>query len=189
MSKETLLSFIPVAHSLGLIAEYVMYYSGGRVAMFSGEISCLIQDMKDVRPSVLVTVPRLLDNIYNRICYSAKGNPIKSKLMERALESKRKEFDTNSFSEWSLLDTLVFKKAREGILGGKTKLIINGGGPLSPNVHELLRCTLKCIVSYDTTPYFWKIVQYFIRIFHMNILGIISQLFIRPPDFGLVWND
>lgn len=142
--------------------------------MFSGEIACLIQDMKDVNPSVLVTVPRLLDNIYNRICYSAKGNLIKSKLMERALESKRKEFDKNSFSEWSLFDTLVFKKARKGILGGKTKLIINGGGPLSPNVHELLRCALKCIVSYDTTPYF--------SIFHIYILGLISQLLIRPSQ-------
>lgn len=92
LSEQTLLSFLPLAHSLGVLAEAMIYASGGRVAMYSGDIRLLIQDMQDVQPTVMVTIPRLLDNIYNRICYSVKGSTLKTKLMEFALKSKEKEF-------------------------------------------------------------------------------------------------
>ncbi|KAI1287072.1 Long-chain-fatty-acid--CoA ligase 1 [Halotydeus destructor] len=139
LANQKMLSFIPLANSLGFLAELVVYAFGGQVAIFNGDPRGLIKDILDVKPSMLVVVPKFLANIYNQICYSVKGNfPTMVSLVVK---------------ESTIWDTIVFKAARDKILGGNVKLIIAGGGLLSPTVLSFLRSALGAAIleSYGST--------------------------------------
>lgn len=127
-----------------------MFASGGRVATYSGEIRHLIDDLQVIKPTVLVTIPRFLDNISNRIIYSVKGNSLKTRLMVQALRLKDETIGGGSTVKVGprkrVLRSVVFKKQRSKILGGRVKLIINGAGPLSPNVMDFLSIALNCVI-------------------------------------------
>jgi len=153
--QETLLSFIPLAHCISLLAEMMMFASGGRVATYSGEIRQLIQDFQVVKPTILMTIPRLLDNIYNRIIYSVKGNSLKTKLMVSALKLKNGSIGDDKWKKNKsqvvghkkrVLRSVVFQSQRTKIFGGRIKLIINGAGNLSSNVMTFLEVALGCTI-------------------------------------------
>ena len=128
----------------------MMLASGGRVATYSGEIRHLINDLQVIKPTVLVTIPRFLDNISNRIIYSVKGNSLKTKLMVSALILKDGTIGGASTvkvgQRKKVLRSVVFRKQRSRILGGRVKVIINGSGPLSPNVMDFLSIALNCTI-------------------------------------------
>lgn len=145
LSQETLLSFIPLSQSMSLVVEMMMYSMGGKVAIYSGEIRHLIEDFQVSKPTILVTIPRFLDNIYNRIIYSAKGSQLQTKLMAKALKNQEKEISQGRGGK-GILQHLAFRGQRTKILGGQVKLIINGAGPLSPNVLHFLRVALGCTI-------------------------------------------
>lgn len=66
--------------------------------------------------------------------------------MEVAISVKETEFNERMIKENTIWDTIVFKEARNQILGGNMKLIISGGGLLSPAVLALLRCALGAAI-------------------------------------------
>lgn len=66
-SKDTLISFLPLAHMLERCCENCMYMMGGAVGFYSGDIKKLAEDMKALRPTVMPAVPRLLNRIYDKV--------------------------------------------------------------------------------------------------------------------------
>lgn len=71
--------------------QALVYTFGGRVGMYCGDISGLVKDIQDLRPTILIAKPRFLNNVYNRICYKAKAF-VPSKLMALAISSKEAQF-------------------------------------------------------------------------------------------------
>lgn len=66
-SKDTMISFLPLAHMLERSCENAMYMVGGSVGFYSGDIKRLAEDMKALRPTVMPAVPRLLNRIYDKV--------------------------------------------------------------------------------------------------------------------------
>lgn len=69
--KDTMISFLPLAHMLERCCENGMYMVGGSVGFYSGDIKRLPEDMKALRPTVMPAVPRLLNRMYDKVSSAA----------------------------------------------------------------------------------------------------------------------
>ncbi len=126
------------------VGYYLPMMAGATVA-FARSIPDLAEDLITVKPTVMIAVPRIFERIHGGIISKLKAKP---KPMV-ALFHKAVETGWNNFlyqqgrAPWSisllfhsLLDTLVAKKVRDK-LGGRLRVIITGGAPLSAEISQV----------------------------------------------------
>jgi len=93
--------------------------------------------MKEVRPTVIVAVPRVYEKVYNQVQNKAHG--VKRALIQWALKvgaANRETVlrgETPTALSWKLADALVFSKIRDG-LGGRARIFVSGGAPLGKEI-------------------------------------------------------
>ncbi|XQP84822.1 MAG: AMP-dependent synthetase/ligase [Candidatus Pollutiaquabacter aromativorans] len=136
--RHRALSFLPLCHSYERMLTYLYMYLG--VSIYYAESMDKIADnLKEVKPDVFSTVPRLLEKVYDRILAKGKEAPaVKRALFFWALNlGLRFEFGGKNGtwyeSQLSLARKLVFSKWREA-LGGNVKAIVSGGAALQPRL-------------------------------------------------------
>ena len=118
---------------------------GGRIGFFQGDIRKLVDDIKEIKPTIFVTVPRLLNRIYSKITENIEKSPAyKKMLFNWAFAQKEKEVLKGIVRNDSIYD-FAFKQIRE-TLGGCTKYILTGSAPISPEVLHFLRVVSGCYV-------------------------------------------
>ncbi len=132
------LSFLPISHVFERTINY--YFQSAGVSIYYAEnLGTIADNLREVKPHVFITVPRLLERTYDKII--SKGRElggIKKQIFFWAvnLGMKYKIPDTNSGLYKALLriaDMLVFSKWREA-LGGSVQLIVVGGAALQPRL-------------------------------------------------------
>ncbi|KAI2797681.1 hypothetical protein BLOT_015404 [Blomia tropicalis] len=140
---DTFLSYLPLAHIMEQVSEVSMFMSGSKVVYFSGDILRLLEDIQICRPTILLTVPRLLNKIYAGIYNKVRGNLMKEWLFRTALASKIRAYREGRINNNTIWDKLIFDKVRNN-LGGSIRLIATGSAMLDPHVGEVLRSILGC---------------------------------------------
>lgn len=140
-----MISFLPLAHMLERACENAMFYAGGAVGFYSGDIKELTNDLKALKPTIMPAVPRLLNRVYDKINNEISNSPIKKMLFRMALNSKEAEIRRGIIRKNSLWDKLVFKKVQEAF-GGRLRLMVIGSAPLAGPVLTFTRCALGCLV-------------------------------------------
>lgn len=124
------LSFLPLNHIFERVVSYIYIISGNGI-YYAESLETIADNLKEVKPALFSTVPRLLEKVYEKIV--AKGSEltgIKRKLFDWSLVLGD-EYDNRGKSLWyklklSIANKLIFSKWREG-LGGNIELIITGG--------------------------------------------------------------
>lgn len=111
---DIMMSFLPLAHMLERCCENAMYYSGGSVGFYSGDIKELTNDLKALRPTVMPAVPRLLNRVYDKIQAELSRSGLKRMLFNMALRSKEAEIKRGILRRDSIWDRIVFKKVQAG---------------------------------------------------------------------------
>lgn len=144
-SEDTLISYLPLAHSYERLCEGCTYIAGGRIGFFQGDVKKLMDDIKELKPTVFPSVPRLLCRVYDKVMAGASASKIKSHMLKMALASKDDEVKRGIIRNNSWWDKLVFSKVQE-TLGGHVRLITTGSAPLSPKILSFLRCVAGCPV-------------------------------------------
>ncbi|MBF4469816.1 AMP-dependent synthetase/ligase [Flavobacterium sp. HJJ] len=132
------LSFLPICHIYERMVTYIYQFYGCSI-YFGESIEKISDNIKEVRPSVMTGVPRLIEKVYEKII--AKGadlTGIKKKLFFWAVEVglKYEPYGVNGFwyeLQLKLARKLIFSKWKEG-LGGKLDLIVNGSAALQPRL-------------------------------------------------------
>lgn len=142
---DVLMSFLPLAHMFERVCETLMYMHGCKVGFFRGDIKLLTEDIKTLRPTFLVVVPRLLNRIYDKVMGEASKSGVKRRLVDWAVNSKTAYLKKSIVRNDTLWDHIVFKKVREA-MGGRVKLMISGSAPLAENVLTFMRAALGCVV-------------------------------------------
>lgn len=140
-----MISFLPLAHMLERCCENGMYYQGGAVGFYSGDIKELTNDLKALKPTVMPAVPRLLNRVYDKIQAEIGNSAIKKMLFRMALNSKESELRRGIIRNNSIWDKLVFRKVQDAF-GGRLRLMVVGSAPLAGNVLTFTRCALGCLV-------------------------------------------
>jgi len=125
------LSFLPLNHIFERVVTYLYAYNGTAI-YYAESLETIGDNLKEIKPHLFTTVPRLLEKVYDKIM--AKGNEltgIKRKLFfwAHGLAEKFEINESLSLSyriQLALANKLIFKKWREA-LGGNVKCIVTGG--------------------------------------------------------------
>ncbi|XP_060823627.1 long-chain-fatty-acid--CoA ligase 1 isoform X1 [Bombus pascuorum] len=143
--KDTMISFLPLAHMLERCCENGMYMVGASVGFYSGDIKRLPEDMKALRPTVMPAVPRLLNRMYDKVQTELQSSCLKRLVFSLGMRAKEAEIKKGIIRNNSVWDKLAFAKIREST-GGRLRLMVVGSAPLAGNVLTFTRCALGCIV-------------------------------------------
>jgi len=139
------LSILPLSHSFERMAgHFAVFYCGASIA-YAESISTVGQDLLDVRPTVMVGVPRLFEKFHARILQHLRkrktwANNIFDWGMAAGRQAtgyrlKRKRLPAYLDLQIQAADRLVFKKIRENF-GGRLRFAISGGAPLPQEIAE-----------------------------------------------------
>ncbi|MEI6704593.1 MAG: long-chain fatty acid--CoA ligase [Deltaproteobacteria bacterium] len=144
-SSDVLLSFLPLSHILERTAGYYMTIRNGALMAFADSIEKVAENMIEVQPTVMVSVPRLFEKIYHRIFENAHQMPsVKKALFHWAVDIGKKYVAATYIQKqpstllnlkYALADRLIFSKIRARF-GGKMKLFCSGGAPLDKTINE-----------------------------------------------------
>ena len=143
--NDTLLSFLPLSHILERTAGYYMTIRNGALMTFADSIEKVAENMLEIRPTVMVCVPRLFEKIYHRIFENAhQMSAVKRSLFHWAVDIGKKYVAATYINKqptqllnlkYALADRLVFSKIRVRF-GGNMKLFCSGGAPLDKTINE-----------------------------------------------------
>ncbi len=142
---DIFLSFLPLSHMLERMAGYYLPMMAGASVAFARSIPELSEDLLAIKPTILVAVPRIFERIYSGMIDKIEKSPLPiQKLFHTAVKVGWQQFEhSQKRAAWSpmqllnpLLDTLVAKKVRAK-LGGRLRIIISGGAPLSPDIAKV----------------------------------------------------
>ena len=139
---EVFLSFLPLSHTLERTGGYYLPMLLGAEVAYARSVAQLALDLEQVRPTVLISVPRIYERVHARIRDGLmKKGPVARVLFELAVTVGWRRFERSQGRAgwhpglllWPLLDRLVAARVTAR-LGGRLKLAISGGAALSPDI-------------------------------------------------------
>mgnify|MGYP002623677875 CR=1 FL=1 len=137
---DNTISFLPLSHILQRMVDYLFFWTGCTIG-YPRSLETLIVDLKKLEPTVVVSVPRIYEKIYNGVM-AAEG--FKKKLIGWAagvadrvadLRLEGKKAGGLLAFQYSIADTLVFSKVKTAV-GGRLRFFVSGGGPLAPTLNR-----------------------------------------------------
>ncbi len=143
--RDSTLSFLPLCHTYERTAGYYLIFGCGATINYAESIETITMNLAEVRPTIVVTVPRLFERIKSSLFKSIDASsPAKKKLFYWALnvgyayaKAKRKgEFAPLLSAQHALAEALVFSKIKERF-GGRLRYFISGGAALPKETGEL----------------------------------------------------
>ncbi|XP_062144220.1 long chain acyl-CoA synthetase 1-like isoform X4 [Alnus glutinosa] len=145
---DVYLSFLPLAHILDRVIEEYFFRNGASVGYYHGDLNALRDDMIELKPTVLAGVPRVFEKVHEGIKNALQElNPVRRTFFDIFYRYKLAwmNFGFKQKNAAPLADLLAFRKVKAR-LGGRLRLIISGGAPLSAEVEEFLRVTCCAFV-------------------------------------------
>ncbi len=143
LHAERSLAFLPWAHSFGQTAELHFFVQGGHAIAINDDIGQLVPNLSEVRPTILLAVPRIFNRIYDGVNkqMAEKPAPIQA-LFKQGLELAGRRNSGQSLGvidklTLALAEKLIFSKVRAKF-GGRLKLVISGSAALNKDVAEFI---------------------------------------------------
>jgi long-chain acyl-CoA synthetase len=157
--KDSALSVLPLSHSFERQSMNMYLYHG--ISVYFGSLERLGEDLREVRPTVLVGVPRIYEKILARVMdrAAAKGRfntavvtrAIKIGMQWAQLSTDHRRVPFSLSLKRALADILIFEKLRKA-MGGRIRLLVSGGAPLSKDVAlAFLGARLPIVQGYGLT--------------------------------------
>lgn len=137
---DNTISFLPLSHILQRMVDYLFFWTGCRIG-YPRSLDTLIVDLKKLEPTVVVSVPRIYEKIYNGVM-DARG--LKKKIIDWAVRVADRAADVRLAGgdvsgmlalRYAIADRLVFGKVKDAV-GGRLRFFVSGGGPLAPALNR-----------------------------------------------------
>ena len=158
--QDTSLSFLPLSHIFERMVDYLMFAAGVSIA-YVESMDTIAKNMQEVRPTIVVAVPRIYEKIHARVTDTAmRAGGVKRGIFLWAGRVGERWTDVMLAGrepgmllalEHRIADKLVFVKVREAV-GGRLRFFISGGAPLSPDINRFFYAAgLKILEGYGLT--------------------------------------
>lgn len=156
------LSFLPLSHAFERTAGYTAVLAAGATISYAESIEAVSQNLLEVKPTLLISVPRIFEKVYNRVTKQAdEGGAIKKKLFDWAVRTGEKYAAAQSPNgsgpgpllrmQRAIAHRLVFSKLHEK-LGGNLRFAVSGGAALSKDIGTFFRAAgITIIEGYGLT--------------------------------------
>jgi long-chain acyl-CoA synthetase len=167
--NDVFLSFLPLSHTFERTGGYYLPIAAGSCVAYARSVAQLAEDLKTIRPTVLVSVPRIYERIHAKLIEKLSPTPWKMQLYEAAQNKGWARFcaaqrlpaptpDASSQAAgwmaalpWPVLQALVAKPLLAQF-GGRVRVAVSGGAPLSPTIAKcFLGLGLPLIQGYGMT--------------------------------------
>ncbi|MCB1055165.1 MAG: long-chain fatty acid--CoA ligase [Acidobacteria bacterium] len=142
--EYTSLSFLPLSHSFERTVDYIYFYRGCSIA-YAESVQVVAQNLQEVKPHVFVSVPRVYEKVLAKVQENiAQAPALRQKIFHWAVAVGREALPYRLQDKappgllgikLAIADSLVFTKIRER-LGGRFRMAVSGGAPLSRDVAE-----------------------------------------------------
>lgn len=160
--EDLFLSFLPLSHALERSAGYYLPILSGSTVAYARSINALAEDLVEVRPTVMVSVPRIFERVYNKIHTQLDDkSSFAQKLFDTAVNVGWESFlHDQKRGNWKfkfifkpVFDLLVSKKVLTK-LGGRMRFAICGGAALPFSVARMfIGLGLNIVQGYGLTEY------------------------------------
>ncbi len=137
------LAFLPWAHAFGQTAELHMLFSVGCSLALNDEVPNLVANLAEVKPTLLIAVPRIFNRIYDVVNKQMLERPKPIQALFHAgirAATKKKRGESLTLGEGlalALADRLIFSKVR-GRFGGRLRFSVSGSAALAREVAEFV---------------------------------------------------
>jgi len=134
--RDRFLSFLPYCHAYERTAGYYLALFTGAEIYFAKNIDTISLQMPEVKPTIMICVPRLLEKMYVKIADSpASLSGFKKKISTWAINMALLRKVKPGSIKWNIANKLVYSKIAEKT-GGCLRLFVSGGGALNKNISE-----------------------------------------------------
>jgi long-chain acyl-CoA synthetase len=143
--SDRALSALPYSHVFERMVAHYLYPAAGVSVALAASIDTVIEDIGQIRPTVMTMVPRFYEKMYARVTEAAAaGSPRKRRIFEWAIETGREHGGYRLRRErapfgldlrYKLATALVFKKLHHR-LGGELRFFVSGSAPLSKEIAD-----------------------------------------------------
>ncbi|KAK6197152.1 Homocysteine/cysteine synthase [Pestalotiopsis sp. IQ-011] len=141
--KDSSMSYLPLAHIYGRVCDQTALAEGAALGFFHGNVLELVDDLKVLKPSGFISVPRL----YNKFAMGIKAQTIeaegfKGALSRRVVETKKASMKLppgKANNTHLLYDRIWTPKVLAAVGLERCHSMVSGSAPLDPSVHEFLR--------------------------------------------------
>ncbi len=129
------LSFLPLSHVLERENSVFVGIMAGITGYQSRGIDHLVEDLRDVRPTIMVSVPRVYEKMFDRVNEQVAAAPAYRRLLFNwAVRTGRRRAEGRRAFGHRLADRLVLSKLRLALTGGRLRFFVSGGAPLAKDV-------------------------------------------------------
>ncbi|EFP01041.1 CRE-ACS-13 protein [Caenorhabditis remanei] len=90
-ATDSMISFLPLAHMLERVIESVCFCVGAKVGFYRGDIRVLAEDIKELKPTVVPVVPRVLNRLYDKVMSEVNKSTFKKLLFDFAISYKARD--------------------------------------------------------------------------------------------------
>lgn len=148
LPSDVFLSFLPLSHTFERTGGYYTPIAGGSAVVFSRSIKQLPEDLQQVAPTILVSVPRIYERVLGKIESDLAGSVIKSWLFQQAVSTGWRRYRRHCGTaqggmlqqlidqlSWPVYKSLIAQKLQRQF-GGRLRLAVSGGAALSNHVAQ-----------------------------------------------------
>jgi long-chain acyl-CoA synthetase len=131
------LSFLPLCHAYERMLVYLYQYLGMSV-YYAESLGTIAENIKEINPTMMSCVPRLLEKIYDKLYLSGKKLPFAAKIIYYRAFNLATKFQLEDRGWWynvqyKLADKLIYSKWRAAI-GGNFDIVVSGGSAIQPHI-------------------------------------------------------
>ncbi len=158
--EDIMLSFLPLSHSFERMAGYYTGMACGVTIAYAESVETVRDNMLEVRPTIVTTVPRLFERIHSRVMKQMDASsPVKKKIFHWAIDvgrafagaKKRGGAGLSLRLRHAIADRLVYSKLRERT-GGRMRFFVSGGAALGKEFGEFFEAVgITIIEGYGLT--------------------------------------
>lgn len=135
--NDRCLSFLPLCHSFERTGGYYAMMAGGAEIYYAESVDTVAKNMVEMTPTIVVSVPRLFEKIYNLVNKSVKeGSAVQQSIFSWALSVGKRYWEGGrglTTMQKKIADKLVFDKLKQRT-GGKIRFFVSGGAALPPEI-------------------------------------------------------
>ena len=143
--SDIFLSFLPLSHVFERMVGHFLATHVSAAVAYAESVETVPQNLQEVRPTLMASVPRLFEKIYARVVESVEeGSGLKKKLFYWAIgvgrevtayKQKQQPLPGGLKFKYGIASKLVFSKLQERV-GGRIRFFVSGGAPLSKEIGE-----------------------------------------------------
>ncbi|KNC80838.1 hypothetical protein, variant [Sphaeroforma arctica JP610] len=172
-NEDTHISYLPLAHSFERLIQSIVWNAGAKVGFYRGDTRVILEDIAMLKPSLFISVPRLLNRVSDKIQEKVNNAGFVTGLVFKiAMWQKKRMLAKGIVANDTIWDKIAFGKV-QAALGGKVRGIVSGAAPLSPSVMEFLRATMGChVVEGYGQVYYISLFVYISFLSHSILLQV-----------------